>query len=172
MSYAKPDAIPKSQDDPCIVLHTVDTVRALERELNLVGLAIEAVDYYKNEYCGDRQPPCVCTHWFKIKLVNLHRRIFEPNVWFYVCMRKRVYEIRWTDDSGFSFVEDDFWINTPLFDRTQVAGKYIHSYGLRQAAADIKIAHQAAEVKTYKREAYDKYQSQVFKRKAVNSEAV
>ena len=164
MSYEKPDVIPEQQNQLHITLHTMDLVRDLDLELNLVGLRIEHIAYFKNEYCGDRDRPCGCPHWLQVEIVNLHKRIYEPNVWFWVCRRKRVYEIRFCDTDGGSFVEDDFWIDTDK-ERTQTAGKYIHSYGLAQAASDIKIAHQAAEIKHYKSEEYNKYYAIIFKKK-------
>lgn len=163
MSYEKPDKIPSDQNDLYITLHTTDLVRGLELELSLVGLRIAAIAYFKNEYCGSRERPCNCPHWLQIKVENLHNRIYEPNVWFWVCRRKRVYEIRFRDTSRGGFVEDDFWINTKVSSRTQTAGSYIHSYGLKQAASDIKIAHQAAEIKHYKSKNFDTYYAAIFK---------
>lgn len=164
MSYEKPDEIPESQNDVYKTLHTVDIIRKLEKELNLIGLSMEDITYYKNEYCGDREQKCGCPHWFKIKITNLYKRIYEPNVWFFVCKRKRVYEIRFGHENGFSFVGENFWIDTKSFGRTQEKGKYIHSYGLEQVAHDIKIAHQAAEIKDYQSLQFDEFHSLIFKK--------
>ena len=162
MSYEKPEAVPENQNDVYQILHTTDVVRELERELNLVGLTLDSVNYYKNEYCGDRPDNCSCPHWLKIKVINLHKRIYEPYIQFWVCKRKRVYSIRFTNSDNVSFVENNFWIDAK--NRTQTAGKLIHSYGLKQAASDIKIAHQAAEIKHYKSKNYDDYYSKIFRK--------
>lgn len=160
MSYENPDAVPVEQIDPFIYINTSDAVRELELQLSLRGLRIEHINYSKNEYCGDRTvTKCTCPHWFRLKLVNLHTRTYEPNVWVFVCKRKRVWEIRYE-----GFVEDDFWINTGT--RTQVAGHYIHSYSIPQVAEDIQIIYQAAEIKQYRSKDHDKYYSAMFRRMA------
>lgn len=162
MSYKKPDEIPEKQNQIYITLHTIDVVRQLEHELQLVGLRIASVTYYKNEYCGERIQPCGCPHWFKVKIENFHRCFYEVNVWFWVCKRKRVYEIRFCDEDGNGFVEKDFWINGK--ERTQEAGTLIHSWGLKQAANDIKIAHQAAEIKHYQSKCFTDYYAKLFRK--------
>ncbi len=132
-------------------------------------------EYYKNEYCGDRgigrdewdgegnktvreTPDCSCPHWFSIKIENLFTRIFEPHCYITICKRKRVYEIRYEN-----CVPKDFWIDVD--NRTQEKGKYIHSYGLQQAAKDIKQIHQMAKMIDYQRISYAKYHSNIFKKK-------
>lgn len=157
MSYENPDEIPSEQNDPYITMHTSDAVRELATELNLIGLKLECIHYYKNEYCSNREPTkCTCPHWFKIKVESLHTRILEPHVWIWVCKRKRVWELRYKDH-----VEEDFWINTG--NRTQEKGSYIHSYELTQVASDIKIIHQAAEIKIYRSPDHDKYYGTIFR---------
>lgn len=166
MSYQKPDEIPEEQNDICRTLHTADLVRNLDGELRLVGLCLTSVRYFKNEYCGDRgkghESDCMCPHWLQVCIEAFPKRFYEPNFWVWVCKRKSVYEVRFTDMSGDSFVSKDFWIDNER-DRTQGKGCYIHSYGLKQVASDIQIAHQAAEIKHYKSKNYDEYYADIFR---------
>ena len=165
MSYENPKRIQLKDHDVFIALKTHEVLEELDRELRGIGLGVTAVQYYNNEYCPERDRSCTCPHWFAIRLENLHTRIYEPNIWFFVCQRKRVFEIRWGHlDEKQTFVNDDFWIKNER-DRTQTAGKYIHSYGLKQAASDIKIAHQAAEIKHYKSKNFDEYYVIIFREK-------
>ena len=162
MSYEKPDPISEKQNTVSKTLNTTDLVRNLNCELNIIGLRINGVSYYKNEYCGDRDPPCSCPYWFRAKIEHLYTRIYEPNIWFLVCRRKRVYEIRFITDYEGSFVEDDFWIKKGY--QTQVKGKYIHAYNLKEAAGYIKIAHQASEIKHYQSDNYKEYYAGILKK--------
>ena len=165
MSYEKPERIQLNQHDVFIALKTKEVLGELNRELRNIGFVITAIHYHKNEYCPERERGCTCPHWFMIKIENIHTRIYEPNIWFMICKRKRVYEIRWGHlGEDQTFVENDFWINSD--NRTQQVGKYIHSYGLKQAASDIKIAHQAAEIKDYKSKEFEEYYAILFKKKA------
>ncbi len=162
MSYEKPTRIQLKGHDVFIALRTHEVLEELDRHLRNAGLTITAVQYYSNEYCPERHRGCTCPHWFAVRIENLHTRIYEPNIWFFVCARKRVYEVRWGHlDEERMFVEDDFWIKTGR--RTQEKGKYIHSWSLKEAASDIKIAHQAAEISHYKSTTYDEYYAKIFR---------
>lgn len=164
MSYEKPKRIYLKDHNIFIALATKEVMDELEKELGKIGLCITSIQYYENEYCPERSIGCTCPHWFCVKIENLHIRIYEPNIWFWVCKRKRVYEVRWGHlNEERTFVGKDFWIKNER-DRTQVEGKYIHSYGLKQAAQDIKIAHQAAEIEHYRGKEYKEYYTIIFKR--------
>lgn len=159
MSYEKPADIPNEQISDAVIWHTTsEVIRVLSDELRKVGLSLRVHVYYKNEYCGDRLNHCSCTHWFMIQIVSLYERIYQPHCYIMICKRKRVYEIRYKD-----MVDDDFWINTKV-DRTQGNG-YIHSYGLKQAAEDIAIIYQAAEIHDYKSSKFEEYHACLFKKK-------
>lgn len=168
MSYQKPDTIPEEQNDIYRTLHTAALVRVLDCELKSVGLCLTNTRYFKNEYCGDRgkghERKCGCPHWLQVQIESFPKRFYEPNFWVWICKRKSVYEIRFTDSLGDSFVDNDFWISNER-DRTQGKGSYIHSYGLKQVATDIQIAHQASEIKHYKSKDYDEYYAQIFREK-------
>ena len=159
MSYDKPDEIPERQIDDSAIWHTTgQAIRVLDNELRSLCLRMEIYKYFKNEYCGERLNKCGCPHWFQVKIESLHKRIYEPHCYIMVCKRKRVYEIRFD-----GMVDNDFWINTER-DRSQ--GKdYIHSYGLIQAAQDIRIIHQAAELHDYKSEKFRDYYASLFQQK-------
>jgi len=75
-----------------------------------------------------------------------------------ICRRKRVYELRYE-----GMVDDDFWINAAK-DRTQGEG-HVHSYGLIQAAQDIGIIYQAAELHDYKSGKFKEYYATLFQQK-------
>jgi len=60
-------------------------------------------------------------------------------------------------------VDDDFWINAAK-DRTQGKG-HVHSYGLAQAAQDIRTIHQAVELHDYKSEKFREYYASLFQQK-------
>ncbi len=161
MSYDEPDKVPLDQQNDAVIWHTTsETVRELSDELRHIGLKMSVYEYYKNEYCGDRGTPakCGCTHWFCIKVENLFTRIYEPRCYIHICKRKSVYEIRYK-----GHVPKDFWIKVD--NRTQEKGRYIHSYGLHQAAEDIKIAYQASEILRYRDEQFNQYYSNIFKHK-------
>jgi len=163
MSYEKPKEIRLNEHDPFIAIATKNVERELEAELNKIGLTMRVCRYYENSYCTCRSVGCTCPHWFAASIELLYPRIYEVRPYFWVCKRKRVYEIRWGHQDEATWVFDDFWINTKT-ERTQVAGKYIHSYGLKQAAEDMKIAHQAAEIKHYKSKNYNEYYAAIFKK--------
>jgi hypothetical protein len=154
MSYEKPDEIPKEQINNAIIWHTTsEVIRELSDELKKVGLTLHIHHYFKNEYCGNRPYNCSCPHWIQMRILSNFEKIYHPHCYIILCKRKRVFEIRYK-----GMVDNNFWINTKT-DRTQGSG-YIHSYGLKQAAEDIAIIYQAAEIHDYKsknfKECYEK----------------
>jgi hypothetical protein len=170
MSYENPDQVPVEQEvsnNAIIYSNTISNIGELDTELNKIGLKLSQTKLYKNEYCaGGDNRTCDCPHWFQVKIENLFHRHYEPNFWVFVCQRKNVKELRFytiIGDERNNFVKDDFWINTKT-DRTQGNG-YIHSHSSEQAAQDIKIAHQAAEIEDYKSEKFKKYYEKLFRKK-------
>lgn len=157
MSYDKPDEIPDSQMNNCMIWHnTAEVIRILDLELRALGLRMDIHRYAKNEYCGDRPEKCTCPHWFQIHVESLFTRIYEPHCYLWVCKRTRVYELRYHE-----MVDDDFWIRDAK-NRTQGQG-YVHSYGLIQVAQDIRTIHQGAEVHDYKGEKFAEYYADLFR---------
>jgi hypothetical protein len=162
MSYDNPDDIPESQINNAQIWHnTAEVVRILDLELRTLGLRLEMYRYAKNEYCGDseRSHGCTCPHWFQVSIEALVSRLYEPHCYVWICKRKHVYEIRYHE-----MVDEEFWINTET-NRTQGKG-YVHSYGLAQAAQDIRIIHQAAEIHDYKSAKFTDYFAPMFKKRA------